>query len=590
MNRLPEYLLAGTLALTTAIAVTGAHKPAFSVSAAGVAGYGLYMIWKPKTENEEKTANPDVPMVTKDEYEILENRYALLHTDYKKLEANFHNCDREWRVMNAKLSELQTTAQTELQRRNTALAIAKAKEEELKETELKHTHHLNHVLTLAGIALEQVKEETKTAYEEVLSEYDQQLEAIPVQYTAQIEAGKAENRSLRAEVDRLHHILMGYAQPKKLEGSSRAVHNANRLVDWFLTHDVAVDAIRAKSTEAFDEIWVKPRMGGIAILQGFTKEIWLDFALKDEPTVSVDDGAVKVRIQVEHQKAKPITFIEPVKDWFKNACVQFRSELNAVHPQHMRITGESESGKSTTVNNIIATVKENCPGIVIKLGDPMATSNAPVYSIPATWEGDEDTVEGLNEMAEEAQLRKDNPNRPRPLTLVIIDEIDTLAADYKTAVTEPLKKIWKQGRHVGMYLIIIGQSPNVSLLKLQRADVANAVQLHLGQNIPTAIELTGITPSTKTQWLAQFEGRRKEGQKYLTFVVPKTDSPYLAPSLPPLGKTSEPKSGSESQVLALAGKGMTVAQIVESVYGLKPSRSAEYKRVKDEVMKLLSNG
>jgi uncharacterized protein (UPF0335 family) len=151
-----------------------------------------------------------------------------------------------------------------------------------------------------------------------------------------------------------------------------------------------------------------------------------------------------------------------------------------LRPNHLRIAGESESGKSHLVNQLltsgIAAMGLSCD---IELYDPYPSDTH--WAISPTIADDPEAVVArlaeLRELCESASPAK----RQRPL-LIVLDEGDELIRQFKTAVTDSLKAILKRGRHVNLILWVMGQNGNVKgLSPMDWSDLKNAGAIYLNQ-------------------------------------------------------------------------------------------------------------
>jgi hypothetical protein len=151
-----------------------------------------------------------------------------------------------------------------------------------------------------------------------------------------------------------------------------------------------------------------------------------------------------------------------------------------LRPNHLRIAGESESGKSHLVNQLltsgIAAMGLSCD---IELYDPYPSDTN--WAISPTIADDPEAVVArlaeLRELCESASPAK----RQRPL-LIVLDEGDELIRQFKTAVTDSLKAILKRGRHVNLILWVMGQNGNVKgLSPMDWSDLKNAGAIYLNQ-------------------------------------------------------------------------------------------------------------
>jgi len=183
-----------------------------------------------------------------------------------------------------------------------------------------------------------------------------------------------------------------------------------------------------------------------------------------------------------------------------------------LRPQHLRLSGPSESGKSHLINNLIAYYRSKFKSLEICLCDP--------YESESDWDvspksfDPESTIDELERACEIV----DNGNI-KGYRLLIIDEIDTLAAD-NPCVLEMIKKLWKRGRHKGIYLWLLGQNANVKHLKLQLNDLKNVHAIHIGDCGLDYLNSANYLKRDKKDLMLLLEGTLQDN-KYTCVVIPK---------------------------------------------------------------------
>jgi hypothetical protein len=162
----------------------------------------------------------------------------------------------------------------------------------------------------------------------------------------------------------------------------------------------------------------------------------------------------------------------------KNIITKKRGEK--LEPVHLRIAGESESGKSHLVNQLVTTglglFGVNCD---FELFDPYPSDTE--WSIKPYISEDPDKVLERFEYWTNFVESKDSKKLSRPLIL-ICDEGDEMIRGYKAKFVNCVKALWKRGRHVNIFLWLLGQNGNVKPLSpLDWSDLKNASQIYLNQ-------------------------------------------------------------------------------------------------------------
>jgi hypothetical protein len=500
----------------------------------------------------------------------------------REVTQNLENCQNNRENLEGQIAHLSHLAEAwraELGWQTQSLELAHLAALERLQTALEETHQLD---------LEELTD--------IQTELEKQLELLPYEYEAAIAAGRAENQSLQRENQRLYQTIEDYHRPKKLGGAGKAAYNADRLVDFYLAQGIACDAVKAEARGAFDDVWLKPRGAiGLSELSRFSDVLHLEFDLVDKPEFSVSEGCVKLRMKTEAIATTDKVerkLVDPAPDWFKATVLEAK---------HLRFSGEGESGKSTIVNNVIGVLRSEFPELRVRLADPVWESDSNNWDFEAEWKGSEESLEALELAAKTVQDRLDGVDQSRELQVFLVDEIDILAEDFPEAVPRCIKKVWKQGRHVGIWLGIIGQSSRVKTIKLLRTDIRNAANFYLGANIPDGIKDLQLPADIESKWLSQYHLRLNQGQQYQTFVVPKRKPAFLAEAPKPGEFSGVPLETVRSQLESLLGQtelidqlrelraqGVTgVADIILKLWNLKPSRSKEYREKRALVENLL---
>lgn len=403
----------------------------------------------------------------------------------------------------------------------------------------------------------------------------------PVMLEAAIAAGKAENRTLREQLDRCTQSLGDLTKPRSLSGASHSTTVANRVIETLMKRGQTCDPERLEDLGNLFHLWLKPRTGTIRELESLTDTIALDLGLKSEPTVTLDDGMAK--LTVVHSAEAATTTKEPKepkeqKDWLPGTIMKEKS--GSLRPYHLKVAGETESGKSTLVKNAIDIFRAEIPGLQVELGDPLYETGE------SDWEGwqptatnDDAVFQLLCDWGDAVQKRTDNPEEPQNPVLVVIDDIDTLAADFNTAkedypVTKAVQKILKRGRHVGVWLLLIGQSAYCSNLKLTLGDLRNAVNICIGTTIPKGLSNSQLDNSRESKWLSRYYDLQEKGERFLAWIAPPQTPGFIATLPVPNAYASKVTEDSEANLLA---QGKSIPEVIKELYGLNPSRSKVYK-------------
>lgn len=207
---------------------------------------------------------------------------------------------------------------------------------------------------------------------------------------------------------------------------------------------------------------------------------------------------------------------------------------------HFRINGQTRSGKSTFVNNLLGLMRRMSGGEVeIILIDPKYPMSR--WSIEPKYKGLDDSIYGLQEMGKEIERRLRQATEDvesgkeirdfKPI-IYIIDEVDWVAGHYNeptppiaaelAAMELPTKKaasyLLKKGLKVGAALKVmccyIGQSPLCSSLGMNKNDFNHSANFFLGENILPAIKEVAYSHQQK-YLVNQYKLRLERSEKYL---------------------------------------------------------------------------
>jgi hypothetical protein len=155
--------------------------------------------------------------------------------------------------------------------------------------------------------------------------------------------------------------------------------------------------------------------------------------------------------------------------------------------ERVRITGQSQAGKSPTAENLaICMMQGRKDRGKIKLYNPQHDSRKNHFTIPVAGTTHQDSIQDLDILADlinNHQIDRDI------FDIYIFDEIDsTLSADETPDTANAIKEIIKQASHQNVGVIFTGQNANAKQYKgFDRSDWNNAVNIHIGANIGDAL-------------------------------------------------------------------------------------------------------
>jgi hypothetical protein len=189
-------------------------------------------------------------------------------------------------------------------------------------------------------------------------------------------------------------------------------------------------------------------------------------------------------------------------------------------PNHLRIAGASESGKSHLVNQLIA-------GGLASLGvaatftvlDPFGSDTQ--WAISPTVSDDPELAAAT--VREWADAAKDRANRLSSPNILVIDEADTLIKDHQLAGT--VKDLIKMGRHCNRFIWFCGQNGN-TIPGLQWSDLRNVSAIYLSAVAVDYVE-NGMKGRDRNRLLGELEAL-SEKTRYYALIQAKEKKPYCA--------------------------------------------------------------
>lgn len=379
-------------------------------------------------------------------------------------------------------------------------------------------------------------------YESVIGSFHPELETIKSEFSARLQ-------SVGEERDRVYAMLSQYQKPRLFEGNSYGATVGNAVLSFYLENDMIADPVKYESHgSGLIDVWLRPRTGTVEAYEKLARELFIKQAYLALPKFKVEDGSLKVSLKTDISEGRKKADIATTPtDWFE-------ATVNDV--EHLRVTGERDSGKSTLVVNLVNLKLTQNPGCKIKLCNPLYGSRKDTWTIPATWKSFDEAIDGLQELAgiilernEQGRKAKDAglPTPDFEPILYIFDEIDMTVSTHDKQATELLKTCLKMGTHYNVHVLYIGQSPLCSTLGLKKQDFNHSAAFHLGKNVGRAIEdLQASTRDTKEKLLIQYEQMTEKGDKFICLVEHNKDAFLAIPPVPNYYKLSAPQVTDEA--------------------------------------------
>lgn len=283
---------------------------------------------------------------------------------------------------------------------------------------------------------------------------------------------------------------------------------------------------------------------------------------ESKPKVEMIYGGIKLAIDIsgidweaqaqERKRAKEPQVMESDPNWLL---------LVAEIGNHFRITGPTDSGKSTLADNLVGALRSVFGTLRVTLADPKYPFTEWTTFDP-NFKGAEECLVGVGKLERlvdsrfiQARLDKDagRPIREFPAELFALDEAEILMdeARLRDDIDPPgrgqlsmqrnlarmLRKGLKLGRGLtrkkgkGLKVLYVAQSPLCSRLGLNRDDFDQSVNIFIGENIPRALdeELKGkVSAADKEFWLSQYHMRVARGDEYFCLIKMPGKRPFIA--------------------------------------------------------------
>lgn len=566
-------------------------------------------------------------------YQELETKSREMFEQGQSLQTRVIELEQERRSLDIELKRLTTEYNAAIVKQALLQDEAESKEKELRELDLINERLQVQLSTIKANLIEVWSEKLRLKEQEI-HRLATELKANQQRYEQNLKKAHAEEDAAREglvnarqRIVVLEEELAHLKAPKRLSNANWFFNLANEVGNYISDRGMPVDVLKAMEEEAIVAIDLKPhRISDHRLIPNLCHRIQDDLELPVKPIIHAnEDFSLTVHV-LDKKRAKKVEFIEP-QDWIQQVLI--REKRGQVNTYHARFVGESESGKSTLVVNSMGCVQAAIPTVQFTIADPVYSGGESGWeAFNPQYRSDEEAYQGLIAFYQFFLDRQSGLKKKDGVKIFILDEFDTTLTNHPD-LKPIVKALWKQGRHQDCYLWAIGQSPLVADFGLRRDDVQNVVGLYLGTSIPRAFGDCFIAPKEEIKLLQEYHARRDAGQYYLALCRPKGNERVFIAQTPkegtyaykqglqPIAKPTQPplkpnvdyysaefdvdavkqqleasmKGGSEdsvrSLVLGLHHQGKTVAEIVETIWKLKPSRSNEYKQKKQQVEAIL---
>lgn len=452
---------------------------------------------------------------------------------------------------------------------------------ELEELRLSHQEELEELRQDNHEELNNQREQCLDEQKQIIQLYEDELEL----YTEQL---------------KLKESLLKQAKlPKLANGISRTEYYANKIINCLYSKNIECDYADSWEEYTYDLIRLIPKNATLKDIKNYSEEIQLELRIQSLPLFEIVQGCIQIKIDTRLLDTVPKKQETKLKlvtdDWLPEIAKKII---------HGKVDGETQSGKSTFVQNL-----SNLLNSIYS--DAEFISIDPKYPLSLDWEselsdwqrkpkypGIKTALNGLKELSGEINHRLElvtddiqNGKKPRNFSkkVFIVDEIDWIILEYGKEATDNLQIGLKVGAALNVIVIYFGQTPRCSKLKMTKDDFRNSTNISLGSNIPDAINTYVFDDSYGRELLDLYWRENNAGNVFICLVAQKGRKPFLA-QLPQPGKYTPPEklksiidksfdvnNINERTIITLINDGLRDSEIVHHLWGIKPSRSQDYK-------------
>jgi hypothetical protein len=482
-------------------------------------------------------------------------------------------------------------------------------------------------LSEAWKELEEERERINNQYVEDSRQFDESLEKLRQEHQEEliqqkeyaleeqnkiIELFENELEIYTEQLQIKENLLRQARLPKMAKGISRTETYANRIIGYLYSKNIEADYADSWEEYAFDLIRLIPKNASLSQFKALTDDLQLELRLSHSPQFEITQGCIQIKIDTRYfdtdkQPNKPLK-MQLVKDeWLPEIAAKII---------HGKVDGETQSGKSTFVQNLannLATVYKDAEFISIDPKYPLSldfSSDLYQWQRQPKYPGIKTALDGLEALKADIEDRLQivtndvvAGKQPRsfPKKVYFVDEIDWIVTEYGKEATDNLQVGLKVGAALNVIVVYFGQTPRCSKLKMTKDDFRNSTNISLGSNIPDAIDTYVFDDSYARELLDLYWRESSAGNTYICLVSQRGKKPFLA-QLPkpnqykPL-KNPELSNGdssgflehsqvTDSEIFSMIMDGKTDSQIVKALWGIAPSRSEDYSKATVKVKSL----
>lgn len=204
--------------------------------------------------------------------------------------------------------------------------------------------------------------------------------------------------------------------------------------------------------------------------------------------------------------------------------------------QHYRLMGATRAGKTVLGEHLIRRIQGNRPAQKFLINPKHRASN-PSWSIPPFAKSIEQALKALQHLENLLKQRIEDKNfnpESEPLIFVICDEWDWIFEVYKADALASLRALFKVGAELGVYVVLLGQSPLSKDSGLSQSDNQNFAQIVIGAEALKLLAGSSFYQDNREE-LRQQASRLHADKQRFALIVPREGPAYIS-AIPQLEK------------------------------------------------------
>ncbi|WP_088894954.1 hypothetical protein [Leptolyngbya ohadii] len=527
------------------------------------------------TQQIQSTIDHYARLLQQKEFELLQIRQSLANqqvefeTEKQRLTQSWQS---QWERLEVQTAELEATKNQLKAERDAIHTWAEEKAVELDAAE----RDARSQLSARAAKLEQDLDNQRKL---LIEEFEKQHHALVAAAQKEIDRYRQLIADQEATIESQRLYLYNLQQPELINGSTTFELLADRVIQFLYHHGVIVRDPRIvpfskKFQLSFNILPIAPGKNDKnkyaenlidaykrihdRLLEGVMAEVP---NCKTKPGLEMSNRRIVLTIDISGIDWEAENAVDPIveadPDWL----------LTLVRiANHFRITGNTDTGKSTLVDNLVGAMQQVWAELRLSVADPKYPFTEWSTFTP-NYKGVEESFKGVSSLEQivdsRFRLARKAKEAGKPLPefapeLFVLDEAEILMDEARTIdeanppqrgkislqkhLTRMLRKGLKLGRGLtkqkgkGLKVAYIAQSPLCSRLGMNRDDFDQSVNIFIGENIPRALEeelKTKISNADKAYWKEQYHLRVERGDQYFCLVKAPGMKPFIATMPPP---------------------------------------------------------